>query len=225
MALTRYTVGDDGTLVDRDGNVLGRITTLTLDTKPANSGADGGDHRGGENTSTNEQKNPHVPQAVQRVWDHYVSLFGSAFKFDAKAQRIIKAALKVRPESRLLRAIEGLHVSPFHNGENDQRKTYLHIRYALAGNQRTGQTIEERIDDMATLAERHVAEPPSPWPKDADPVVQGMLRSRYRILLAAHEDPTLPGAGEEVDRVESDLAARGFIVLREPDGRPRIVNG
>lgn len=64
----------------------------------------------------------------------------------------MRNALAVRPEEVCAQAIEGLAKSAFHNGDNDRRKKYLGIRYALKGNQQTGETADERIDKMAGVA-------------------------------------------------------------------------
>lgn len=89
---------------------------------------------------------------VKDVWAHYQKVVpgGERYKLEAKRRTIISNALKARPLEVVLRAIDGLAASLFHNGKNDRRKTYLGIQYALAG---TGsESNDERIDKMAEKA-------------------------------------------------------------------------
>lgn len=89
---------------------------------------------------------------VKYVWAHYQKVVsgGERYKLEAKRRTIISNALKARPLEVVLRAIDGLAASLFHNGKNDRRKTYLGIQYALAG---TGaESNDERIDKMAEKA-------------------------------------------------------------------------
>lgn len=83
-------------------------------------------------------------------------------KLDDTRRRIIRNALKVRNVVECCRAIDGLYVSPFHNGENDRRSKYLGIAYALKG--RNGESNDERIDKMSELA------PANAGPSSIDPV-------------------------------------------------------
>jgi hypothetical protein len=89
---------------------------------------------------------------VKYVWTHYQKVVpgGERYKLEAKRRTIISNALKARPLEVVLRAIDGLAASLFHNGKNDRRKKYLGIQYALAG---TGsESNDERIDKMAEKA-------------------------------------------------------------------------
>lgn len=149
MAKVRFTIDDKGLLVSRDGRVLGRLTSLTIDDA-------GGTIGGGVDfpaVAKEEETPPVVPEEMRQVWDHYVKLFDAGRQtLNPTRKRDIQRALKVRPIDVVLRAIEGLRVSPHHNGENDRGETYLDIRYALRGNAQRGESPEERIDKMAAHA-------------------------------------------------------------------------
>lgn len=183
---TRYTVNESGELVSRDGAVLGKITSITVEApsaKPANSDPLGGTLGGAsvEDYSTTTKENPQTP--ADRVWAHYVNLFGTGYTLNPARKRIIKNALAVRPEERCIRAVSGLHTSPHHNGDNEQKIKYLDIRYALKGNSRTGESVEERIDRMAGLADQRAeAVSSSPIPIGYSPLVEANLRSTLREL-------------------------------------------
>src|SRR4051794_19907713 len=112
---TRYAVNDDGMLVSRDGRVLGKVTSLTIEEPPqiaANSGEIVGDIGGllneeqqtieetlGLNGSSNV-KEPYCP--YENVWAHYVSLFGNRYELNPKRRKIIEAALKLRDEQTVM---------------------------------------------------------------------------------------------------------------------------
>jgi hypothetical protein len=94
------------------------------------------------------------PTDVEVVWSYYVQVFkASRQTLDDKRRTIIRNALKIRTVDECKRAIDGLSVSPFHNGDNEQRKKYLGIRYALSGIGK--ESNDERIDKMVDVADAH----------------------------------------------------------------------
>lgn len=143
--------------------------------------------------------------AVQEVWGHYVKVFGATrMKLDEPRRRIIRNALKVRSVAECCKAIDGLYVSPFHNGDNDRRTKYLGIAYALKG--RNGESVDERIDKMAELA------PVNAGSSTIDPVkIERRLEAiRLNVRNAAFE----PERAKEAKR---QLEEWGFIVTTMKD--------
>lgn len=167
----RYTLGEDGIFRDRNGEALGRVVGITLDVESDPASADpGGGKGGGAFSSSGEQpgstteeaavqggagENEKPPDPVAEIWSYYVTTCKrQRVQMNSVRRSIIRAALRVRSAGEIKWAIFGLSVSPHHNGKNDQRKTYLDIRYALAGVSK-GESNDERIDKMAALGRAH----------------------------------------------------------------------
>lgn len=160
--MKRLSVGGDGLLRERDGTVVGRLVSMSVEWGTI----------GGIDPSTKVESPPDAVgrtnadggvgegTPISRVWAHYQSVipFASRQTLDSTRTTIIRKALAVRSEDDCNRAIDGLAVSPHHNGQNDRKKKYLGLRYALAGIGR--ESTDERIDKMAALA---------------DPTVDGVL--------------------------------------------------
>src|SRR5687767_6418148 len=71
---TRFTINEKGQLADRDGNVLGRLTSLTLEHDAVSrGGTTGGGFEFSEQNTENTPPTP--PSDVDRVWARYVELF------------------------------------------------------------------------------------------------------------------------------------------------------
>jgi hypothetical protein len=126
------------------------------DSIPANAGMDDAertDHAGARSDGETKERET---SPVDEVWSYYVEVFNATRQvLDSTRKTIIRNALKVRTIEECKRAIDGLSVSPWHNGDNPQRKKYLGIRYALSGNERTKKSADEVIDDMIDLADEH----------------------------------------------------------------------
>lgn len=138
---------------------------------------------------------------TREVWDHYVNVFGaSRMKLDSTRRTIIGNALKVRSVAECKRAIDGLRVSPFHNGENDRKTEYLGIQYALKG--RGGESHDERIDKMIALA-------------PATPAVHGVadikIQRRIEVIRIWHRSGGTNEPGRAKQAIE-DLGNWGFEV-------------
>jgi hypothetical protein len=153
-----------------DGGQRGNLYTLGLDDPPAASRT-GGVHDGSGQEPKEEppaEKKPakagkEVEPEVLEVWAHYVRVMkAERQELNTVRVRVIRNALKVRSVAECKRAIDGLRVSPHHNGENDQRQKYLDIRYALKGNSARGESDDERIDKMGELAPSHGLAPSLP---------------------------------------------------------------
>lgn len=222
MTKTRFSVNEHGELVSRDGEVLGRITSLTLEA-PSRTSATSGEPVGamgggvGVEVQTTLEDHPRTP--IDDVWDHYVSLFGSAYKLTPQCKRIIRNAIDVRSVEAAKKAISGLRFSPHHNGENEQKLKYLHIRYALKGNQRTGESSEERIDRMGVIADQHAEiASSSPIPVGFSPVVTGTLRT----ALNEHREAMRRGDEAWAARIRDGLP-RAFTFDQAADGSWRII--
>lgn len=118
---------------------------------------DRSDHAGARSDGEPDRDPPVSPPGdkseIDIVWEHYVKVFNATRQtLDSNRRTIIRNALKVRSVEECCRAIDGLKVSPFHNGENDQKKSYLGIQYALKG--RNGESHDERIDKMIDEADK-----------------------------------------------------------------------
>ena len=79
-------------------------------------------------SESESDKTPVVPTGdapTVRVFEHWKTVFGHpSARLDAKRRRLIAGALKLYPESELFQAISGYLKSPFHMGENEDRKRY-----------------------------------------------------------------------------------------------------
>lgn len=162
---TRYAFdADTGLLTDKDGNTLGVVTAIVIDDKP--SRVRGGARSSGptstatttaEETEVKKLERPTASQleaaAVARVWEHYLAVIPSKRKLDPKRNRIIAMALRSVGEDAVKLAVTGLSRSPHHNGENEQRRTYLEIRYALKGI--GDESDDERIEKAISWAALH----------------------------------------------------------------------
>jgi hypothetical protein len=168
---------DGAWLRDQNGRVLGRVTEVVIElpggtfkegVRPTENIKDSQQLEGGVGETSPD--GPREIGDVEKVWDHYVQLFDATRQtLNPQRRRDIRAALKVSetiarqteaPDPRgeavteVKLAISGLRVSPHHNGENDQRKKYLDIRYALRGNTARGESVEERLAKMIALGRK-----------------------------------------------------------------------
>jgi hypothetical protein len=149
---TRFSINEHGELVDRDGNSLGKVVSLTLET-PKTDGTTGGLFKTSELLKKQPRPLSAISQEVAEVWAHYDALIGKGRREIKTAQiRDIQRALAVCDIQLIKQAITGLSVSPHHNGQNETGAKYLDIRYALRGNSQRNETPEERIERMAQLA-------------------------------------------------------------------------
>lgn len=198
MARQRLMIGEHGELRDRDGNLVGTIHSITVDLVGGKGGNEV-DLPTAVAPSADVQESL-LPQGgaggsddTTRVWAHYQATVpgGERYQIDAKRRSIIRNALKVRPMDRVLLAIDGLAVSPHHNGHNDRRKKYLGINYALQGI--GAESNDERIDKMADLA--------GPSATGADQSIPSAAREMVRTRQRLVEDMLLnPGDADRAAR-------------------------
>lgn len=231
--MTRYKLDPPAKLVDREGNVLGVLSSITLDTTAGrdveNPPSPVGDM--GAAVLVGEQQALLTPEGgvggtksafdpVKEVWDHYVAVMKPRNAgLDPQARAIIRDALKVATLSECKRAIDGCKASPFHMGENDRRKKYNRLSQILKG-KRGGKTTREQIDMFLETAEN--AGLPS-GVTSADPA---RVNQAKRDVLDAFD---FPGDEHVVRRGEASrqwLMEQGFTIGTNPEtGRPTFKAG
>lgn len=134
-----------------------------------------------------QKKESKLSKEVEEVWEHYVAVFNATRQtLDPKRTTIIRNALKVRSVAECKRAIDGLRVSPWHNGENDGKKKYLGIRYALSG---IGQeSNDERIDKMIAIADEHTPVGNGLLPMDHHRIQRWLRQVRYTCATGGERE-------------------------------------
>lgn len=228
---TRFSVDADGMLVSRDGLVLGRLTSMTLDvpSDSATSGESMGAMGGSlflENSKEEKKETPPTPEIatdVQVVWDLYNRLIGNGRReLNHKRRLDIERALKLCGLDLCKQAVIGLSRSAYHNGQNPSGQKYLDIRYALRGNATTGESIDERVERMAQLASPG-AVTAAPLTKDRG-VLQGRIDSDKQVvqrLWNRDGRPLEAGQADDRDAAIARLAAVGITTsFRDADGWP-----
>lgn len=168
---TRFTIDpESGLLMDRNGQTLGRVVSITIDDSPlATTERLGYGERCSccskslHSPSEGSQKENPIPQrqtpsqlereAVHRVWDYWLKTSAKNQKLDAKRERIIRNAIRLVGEEPTKRALLGLTRSPHHQGQNEQRKQYMEVRYALKGI--GDESDDERIEKAISWAAIH----------------------------------------------------------------------
>lgn len=157
---------NSGVLVGRDGEPLGRVVGITIDpgdrgegglgkqVNPSTTEEEEGSTAQREGGAGGTEKRPTATQleaeAVHRVWAYWVEITGKKQQLDDKRKRIIRNALKLVGEDATKRALLGLTRSPHHQGQNEQRRPYMEIRYALKGLK--DESDDERIEKAITWA-------------------------------------------------------------------------
>jgi hypothetical protein len=150
----RFSVNDEGNLVDRDGVVLGRVTSITIDApSDGSTGGKGGAVPSEEQQSLLGESQPPTPSepaevaaAIDRVWAAYVAAMSPRNKeLDPQGRKIIREALKVATADECIRAIAQCARSEYHQGKNEKRRKYNSLSHILRGRQGE-KTTRERID-------------------------------------------------------------------------------
>jgi hypothetical protein len=216
----RFQVNERGELQDRDGRVLGKVTALTLEVSDRGAmggGVEVGEQQGKKNTS------PPTPETLG-IWRYYQDVFGAhRQELNPQRRRDIERALRVRDVETIKRAIDGLHRSPHHQGHNETGTRYTDIRYALRGNSQRGESPEERIDRMASLAGGTTAVRSAQAQAHID-------EAKRSVMAGWHRDPQRPAptadalerAAEAIERLREEF---GVAVRFGDDGRPTFVEG
>ena len=97
---------------------------------------------------------------VAEVWSHYVSAHPDhkTCRLTAPRKRMIQARLKEGYTVEQLKdAITGFHLSPFHTGENDQKKRYLEFELMV----RSGEQVEKGLGCLRDARQSPVAAGPT----------------------------------------------------------------
>lgn len=220
----RFSVNSKGELEDRNGNNLGRMTSITFELPADFFGV--GTIGGIEEPSTTEG----LPQEggagetngpwVEMVWAHYVAVMRPRNKdLDPEARKIIRDALRVATVDECKRAIDGCAASPYHMGQNARQRKYNRLSQILkarrAGQFGAAQTTRERIDffiDMADKAGLH------PGLTSADPA---RVRQAKRSVMDAWEYPGNDDAVANGEEERAWLEQNGIKVLEDPSERNR----
>lgn len=172
-------------------------------------------HQGTTKSLPNGSARPTATQlqreAVQRVWDYWIEISGKRQRLDAKRERMIKNALTTLREirdcdleeaERLVKlALLGLWRNPHHQGNNEQRKQYLEIMYALRG--KGDESDDTRIDKAIQWAAIYAPDLPSmPEPKVA------RLLDEIRYTMSLEHKPERARA----ERAYRELRRAGFSI-------------
>lgn len=126
MAQRRFQIEGDGRLVDREGFVLGRVTSMTIDVDPATmatlgvgghiggpsqreDGEGQGDEGSGEKGDQGEAA-PSLLERQRRIWSHFLVATGRDPQkpLTPSNQRLISKAMGEHPDDVLIQAIDGL---------------------------------------------------------------------------------------------------------------------
>lgn len=193
MGKTRLTVNERAELVRRDGTVVGRITSVTLELDESSWGTKGAvvevenckSPDGGVGEDSASAPDGHLfpvdgqatdePDEVQRVWQHFLQATGTRQRLDKTRRGIIRNALGLRTVEQCREAIDGLVGDPWWR-ENRPR---LELRYALRGNHANGESDEDRIDKMREKANKAKS---SDGRLTVDDLLQGVPSDRQWII-------------------------------------------
>jgi hypothetical protein len=158
----RFTVDELGRLVDRDGNVLGKLVSLTLES-PRAAGTIGVAVSSGEQQGLEGEQTPLAPSEpsmqdpIDVVWAHYVEVMKPRKReLDAQGRAVIREALKVATVEECCGAIDGCKASSFHMGQNEKRRKHNRLTNILKGatGQYRSRTTREQIDFFLDIAEK-----------------------------------------------------------------------
>lgn len=213
----RFTINDEGVLVDRHGYELGQVVGITIDVR------DRGPLRGvglSDVDVEGQQQQPPSPSGdVEIVWEHYVEVMEPRQTTLPPAERtLIRDALKVATAAECNRAIDGCKASAFHMGQNSRGKKYNKLSQILKG-KRGIRTTREQIDLFLDIAEKAGV---STSGSSVDPA---RLAEAKRNVLTGWEFPGSRQAQEMATMSAAWLAQHGYRVEPDPDGRPTFVLG
>lgn len=146
-------------------------------------------------------------EAIARCWAYFFEIFPGKRErpIDSTSKGLIRNALKLVGEDATKRALLGLSRSPFHQGQNEQRKKYQELRHALKGKQRDGESDAERIERAIT------------WAAEYAPGAQNVDSAKvHRWLADVQYTRSLPHRPERERAKESyrKLVAAGFKVVQ-----------
>lgn len=168
----RFTLDDDGRMVDRHGYelpmavfsrspLLGVVLEVTAEDVALIEGRGGTSKEGGskaldlETSKTIHPVDPSngksiVSEQIRVVWAFYVqTMKPRRTELDPQTAAVIRDALKVANSEECIGAIRGCSKSSHHMGDNDRNKKYNSISHILRG-KRGIRTTREQIDLMLT---------------------------------------------------------------------------
>lgn len=226
----RFAVNDQGCLEDRDGNNLGRLTSITFELpsewrcggtigglEPSTTTENDITRVGGLGEGTNDL---YERTSEEIVWAHYVEVMQPRNTvLDGEARKIIREALKVATVEECQRAIDGCFASPFHMGQNARQRKYNKLSQILkakrAGQFGPGRTTREQVDFFIDLADK--AGLPSGL-TSADPA---RVRQAKRAVMDGWEYPGNADAVANGEEERAWLEQQGISVLEDPSERNR----
>lgn len=218
--------------MDRDGHVLGRVTSITLEMsdEAASSlppvGGRGVGRSSGEQQATTENGDKHsreraeLSASIDAVWATYVEAMKPRRKEAGPEERkLIREALKVASTDECQRAILGNLSSAWHQGANPRSKKYNRLSHILKGRQASAngqaRTTRETIDYFIDVADR--ASVGAEGVSSADPA---KVRTAKREVLDAWEFPGDEPVVRRGEMAERWLREQGWLIERHGEGRP-----
>lgn len=235
---TRYVLdANTGLFTDRDGNTLGRVVAITIESELGGKGgtvvlpSTSSREENLEDSSRDGGVGETTLNLIDELWSYYQRVITEAagWTLNPTRRRVIRVGLeavgatkvKVSPDApaddrsvlaykKCCRAIDGLRASAWHNGDNGEGRAWLEIRFALKGNSNRGESNEERIEKMAALA------PASPAPS-VPGVSQDKIDRRIAHIRDWHRSGRTLQPGLAAQYM-ADLDSWGFLaeLLDEP---------
>jgi hypothetical protein len=208
----RFVVNDKGELEARDGTVLGRLVSLTIEGPSVGTIGVGVLTDDGSTTNrggVGEQNLALLPSPAEEVWSTYIETMNPRRReLDPDSRRIINDALKVASVPECQRAIAGCAASDWHMGRDPQTagRSYKQLSQILKG-KRGGRTTREQIDFFIEIADK--AGVASEGVQSVDPV----KLSRCKLaVMTAWEFPADERAAAAGDEARQWLAEHGVAV-------------
>jgi hypothetical protein len=177
--------------------------TSLLSNTPTGTGGVGGDQPTGR-------------LAISEVLDFYDKTFETATKWGEDDRREVRAALEIKSVDDLKKAIQGNHLSRYHQGENDRRKKYNTLSHIIRGKQGK-KSRREVIEYFIGVFDDHKGAGGSVNDRDADPA---LIRTYKEEIRRAHRLPDDFEAKERGRRAEKWLDEHGIPTRRRDDGYP-----
>lgn len=219
---TRYVVNDRGELEARDGTVLGRVVSITIEgpaVQPLSCEPVG---TIGVAFSSEEKQGGGVgedlvllPVPATEVWSTYVTVMKPRrTELDRESKRTIDMALKVATVGECQRAILGCAASDFHMGRDPQTrgKTYKQLSQILKG-KRGGRSTREQIDFFIEIADKEGVTGVGMTAID-----KAKLSRCKRAVMTAWEFPADDRAAEAGAEARLWLADHGIVVVMDGTG-------
>lgn len=165
-----------------------------------------------------KEEEPSVPRSEQadEVWIHYCQKISDRQTYDEKRKRIVRNAVKKFGVEKCKRAIDGLAISKWHNGENPSGKKYLEVRYALKGI--GDESDEERIEKMISWADEHDGRKPKANARQNRVLIDALGHVRSGRTLGDTESSIYKTSMEMLNRAYVDVERsleRKQVVFRE----------